>query len=148
MRVKEEVLGNLDLGIIGQLYNFAPDVEAHYSKLALSFSIDFEVGKRHTLSNFSHLDSDLFATHYLVTFEIVILLHPKFIEVLHLTVEVQWMREELLLIINVGLLYFTQLLWFVHCRVKRPLGFVSIQIFMFLREENSRRVVATVNNSR
>jgi hypothetical protein len=84
-----------DLWVIAQLNNFIPDIETHDSKLSLSFSVDFEVREGHCLTGIAHLDAHLFAAHYLVSFEVVVLFHPKFAEVLHLTVQVDRMGEEL-----------------------------------------------------
>lgn len=105
--VKKQVLRLDYFGIITNLNHLTPGIQAHDPKFTLSFSIHFKVSKGNGLCNITNLYANFFAAHYLISFKVVVFLYPKFVQILHFTMEVNRVGKEFILWTQIRFLNFS-----------------------------------------
>ena len=79
--------------------------------------------------------------------EKVVLLNPKFIQILDFTVKLKGMGEKLLFLVKIWFLYFSELLRFFKSGVEGAFRLEFRDTSVFFWKEDSGRIVTSVNDS-
>ena len=112
--------------IVWDFDNFIPLIQTHNSESMALFlrvlSINFKVREWNNLSNLSDNNSDLFRSHYLISFKVIVFFYVQFIQSTKIGVwNLTWMDKKL---------FFSWKEWILSIFEVRWLWYLSIK-FMF-----------------